>query len=554
MSKLKLPSNAGFASQLREGYNTLDNVLESLTNRCFQLASLVKPFFGPLGLKVMTVNKLERAYITSDCHKIFDQIEMGGPDCKIFLDAINMQYEEAGDGCKLLILFGCELISELKALVAQGITRNEALDTFSNIYENLPKFINEVESETIETLSNKAAVVELIKIAIAPKTMTHVDLISNLIYEACLNAMFPSDNKTKARDFGAESVRVTKIYGGSLSQSYVMPGMLLDGKPENLIHSQEKCKVAVYNVGFDYNATESSATVLFKSSAEIAKYSNDEDKFAEQLVKSIADTGVKVVICSGKSSNLMLHYANKYDIMVLSVSSKWVIRRLCVSLDAKPMIKMEVPRAENLGYADKVHFSEINEQEFIEIRRKDSIISTIVLYGTTEQLVAMVEEAISSGVNLLKVLAKDPRMVAGAGVFEIQLAKVIRNYGSKHFSGDIKSYVYNSVALALEKTSKMLIENTGTPRPGEMIASLFEKHRNGIQKAGFSVDSDGEVQLVDDIVKSGVKDPLYTKMWAMKYALGSLDQICRVDMIIMARESDFKLQQRKDWDDGEKDL
>ena len=51
----------------------------------------------------------------------------------------------------------------------------------------------------------------------------------------------------------------------------------------------------------------------------------------------------------------------------------------------------------------------------------------------------MVEEAISSGVNLLKVLAKDPRMVAGAGVFEIQLAKVIRNYGSKHFSGDIKS-------------------------------------------------------------------------------------------------------------------
>ena len=69
----------------------------------------------------MTVNKLERAYITSDCHKIFDQIEMGGPDCKIFLDAINMQYEEAGDGCKLLILFGCELISELKALVAQVI-------------------------------------------------------------------------------------------------------------------------------------------------------------------------------------------------------------------------------------------------------------------------------------------------------------------------------------------------------------------------------------------------------------------------------------------------
>ena len=67
------------------------------------------------------------------------------------------------------------------------------------------------------------------------------------------------------------------------------------------------------------------------------------------------------------------------------------------------------------------------------------MVSTIVLYGTTEQLVGMAESAISSGVNLLKVLSRNQKLVAGTGAFELSLGKLIREHGEKNFSGDIKS-------------------------------------------------------------------------------------------------------------------
>jgi len=334
-----------------------------------------------------------------------------------------------------------------------------------------------------------------------------------------------------------------------------MPGLLLDGKPEGLIESRENCKVAVYNVGFDLNATEASATVLFKSSKELQDFSLNEDKSMEEIVKAIADLGVGVVICSGKSSPLMLHYANKYNIVVLTITSKHMIRRVCYSLGARPSIKMEVPNKENLGYIDEVKFLEIHEQNYIKIYRKDSIISSIVLFGTTDQLLQQAEEAVSSGINILKVLARDPRLVAGAGSFEIELAKVIRDHSIKNFSGELTSYVYESVASALEKIPKYLIENTGIHEPGQMITSVFQKHQKGQTKAGIFVDEDYEVNLVDDVSAHGIKDSLFTKLWAMKYAFNALDQICRVDQIIMAKESDFRPRKPDEhWDHTEKDM
>lgn len=39
-------------------------------------------------------------------------------------------------------------------------------------------------------------------------------------------------------------------------------------------------------------------------------------------MKGIADAGVGLVISSGKSNDLLLHSANKYNIMVLNISSK----------------------------------------------------------------------------------------------------------------------------------------------------------------------------------------------------------------------------------------
>lgn len=50
---------------------------------------------------------------------------------------------------------------------------------------------------------------------------------------------------------------------------------------------------------------------------------------AEKIVKSIADTGANMIIAGGSVSELILHYVEKYRMMIVKVQSKFELKRLC---------------------------------------------------------------------------------------------------------------------------------------------------------------------------------------------------------------------------------
>ena len=59
-----------------------------------------------------------------------------------------------------------------------------------------------------------------------------------------------------------------------------------------------------------------------------------------QHVKSIADSGVKVIVAGGKAGELYVHYCNKYNLMVIRLMSKFDIRRLCRAIGATALPKL----------------------------------------------------------------------------------------------------------------------------------------------------------------------------------------------------------------------
>lgn len=64
------------------------------------------------------------------------------------------------------------------------------------------------------------------------------------------------------------------------------------------------------------------------------------------------------------------------------------------------------------------------------IRRdqEENKMATIVLRGSTYSMLEDVERAVDDGVNTIKTLGKDPRMLPGAGATEIALAKIVQDY------------------------------------------------------------------------------------------------------------------------------
>lgn len=107
--------------------------------------------------------------------------------------------------------------------------------------------------------------------------------------------------------------------------------------------------------------------------------------------------------------------------------SKWEIKRIAKSIGAAANVKLGTPTPEELGYADEVRVTEISSTNCTIFRRDEdeNKIATIVLRGSTNSLLDDAERAIDDGVNTVKSVVKDGRMLPGGGATEIHLAHKI---------------------------------------------------------------------------------------------------------------------------------
>ena len=52
-------------------------------------------------------------------------------------------------------------------------------------------------------------------------------------------------------------------------------------------------------------------------------YTKSEEELSEKAIKAIADAGVTVIIAGGMVSDIVMHYIEKYKIMMVRIMSKF---------------------------------------------------------------------------------------------------------------------------------------------------------------------------------------------------------------------------------------
>lgn len=78
-------------------------------------------------------------------------------------------------------------------------------------------------------------------------------------------------------------------------------------------------------------------------------YTKSEEDHAEKCVKEIAATGVKLIMAGGSVSDICLHYIEKYELMVLRITSKFELKRICKAMSAVPKASFEAPAEDEIG-------------------------------------------------------------------------------------------------------------------------------------------------------------------------------------------------------------
>lgn len=82
-------------------------------------------------------------------------------------------------------------------------------------------------------------------------------------------------------------------------------------------------------------------------------------------MRSLSDARVKVIVSGGKVGELALHYANKLNMMVVKLSSKFDVRRLCQATGASALPQLVTPTPEELGTISHVYSDEIADASVV---------------------------------------------------------------------------------------------------------------------------------------------------------------------------------------------
>jgi len=434
---------------------------------------------------------------------------------------------EIGDNTNLVVILCGELLQQASTLIFQGLKTSDIIHGYNKAADKALEILEDLAVVDVKDVTDMDLITKPLRSAIAAKLYGWEDVITPLVAQACMHIL-PSNPK----DFVVDNIRICKILGAGVSDSCLIRGFALPKDAEGTIKHVKQAKIAVYGGPLEASKSETKGTVLLTNANELLEYSKGEETIMEESIKEIAASGANVIVAGGAVSALAMHYCEKYKIMVVKENSKFQLRRICRATGASGLLRLGKPSAEELGACDEVSVEEIGSTRVVVFRNSSERckVSTILVRGSTQNILDDVERAIDDAVNVFKATVRDGRLVPGAGSMEVEIAKRLQPFGEA--SPGLDQYAILKFAEALQIIPRTLAENAGFDATA-LVTSLIAAHESGNAKHGINVDEGS----VSDAEELGVYDLLLAKRWALRLAVDTAVTILQVDQIIMAKEA-----------------
>ncbi|KXS95858.1 hypothetical protein AC578_7881 [Pseudocercospora eumusae] len=539
---LSIPNapNQGLFKPGYQNYDAEDGAVIRNIDACRQIASTVQTSLGPYGRNKIVINHLQKMILTNDAATILRELEVVHPAAKLLVMASQQQEAEMGDATNMVIVFAGELLKKAEELLRMGLKTSEIVQGYERAGKAALEALEELEIDKVEDIRDQAELAKAIKTVVAAKQSGSEEILANMVAEAVL-AVLPKN----PYNFNVDNVRVVKIMGGSLEQSKVVKGMVFGREPDGTVKKATKAKVGVFSCPIDISQTETKGTVLIKDAKQLLNFTKGEEAQIENTIKELHDSGLRVVVAGATVGELALHYLNRFGILVIKVLSKFELRRLCRVVGATPLARLGAPMPDEMGSVDIVETLEIGGDRVTVFRQENeqTRTATLVLRGATQNHLDDVERAVDDGVNVVKAITRDPRLVPGAGATEMQLIERITALADK--TSGLAQYAIRKYAEAFEVIPRTLAESAGLDAT-EVLAKLYTAHHqqtsNGedeeIPCLGVDLDTSGASGSgTIDAEEEGILDLMVSKSWAIKLATESARTVLSVDQIIVARQA-----------------
>lgn len=484
------------------------------------LGAIIRPCYGPLGLKKLLVTAKGETVITGYATAILGALELEHPAARLLRDAALSHAEHSGDGAAFVVLLAEALLAEAELLLRAGLPRAQLREAYAAATAETLALLPSLAVRSLGPLEDPFWVLHT---AMNTHTRSHVEFLTRLVAQACWEAQELDGT------FRPERLGVCALLGGQLDRSCLLPGLAVSGKPCGKVTAVVGgARVALFACPFGLAHPSAPATATISSPAELARFRTGNEQMAEKQVMQLATGNVNVAVVWGDVEERTLALADRSGILVIQVKA---LRELvCLSeVLGTPVMPYLLPPLQ-LGKCLRVYPQELGEGSAVvfEWQGPDTPALTLVLRAATKEELRGAEQAVYHGIDAFAQLCQDPRLLPGAGATEMALAKILADKGAALEGPSGPALL--AFAQALRSLPATLAENAGLA-VSQVMADLTAAHQQGHFLIGVGVEG------IINVAQQEVWDTLAAKAQALRAVVDIVLQLASVDEILVAKTS-----------------
>lgn len=484
------------------------------------VAETVKSTLGPMGMDKMMVDGHGNVIVTNDGATILRELDVSHPGGKMIAEVARTQESLCYDGTTSTVVLAGQLLGNSEMLFEKGLHPNVICRGYHEAAQMATKYLDEIAHES----SDRSILVNVAKTAITGKTLENaLDAVANL----CVDAV------GKAGD--AESVKVVSFPGGSLEDSYLFNGVIVN-KDYVLEGDEHYYQMILINSGLETEKSEDNVQVSIDAqSYQTYKSAGKADLIAnaKQIVSALPKGGI--VFVRDGVNDVVCSHLKKHNIMVVRRTPESTLRALS-RLSNLPIVQSP----DDIDGVGEVFLSRERKNDIwylfvspgIDTKTGDEMYksdeATLVLRGATSHTLEEVERGFDDALGVVSLVLQNKKYVVGGGNAFVRMATYLRNHAAQ--IGGRAQMAIEAFADALEVVPATIAENAGHDALDTILA-MRHSILQGEESVGPDVNNSGVRDLLDD----GVIEPLNLVKQAVLSAAEVTNAILRIDDIIARR-------------------
>jgi len=490
------------------------------------IAEAIMTSLGPKGMDKMLVDSLGDVTITNDGRTILDEMEVEHPAAKMMVEVAKTQDKEVGDGTTSVVVVTGELLTKAEDLLDKNIHPTVIIDGYRKAADKALEILERIAITVDPT--DKEILKKIAMTSMASKLVSeNREQLAEIAVDAVLHVAQKIGDQYKV---DLDDILIQKKPGESITDTRLIKGLVIDkevvhpGMPRRV----ENAKIALLDSPLEIEKTEFDAKINIETPEQMEAFLHEEENMLRSMVEKIAKIGANVVICQKGIDDMAQHFLARRGILAVRRVKKSDMEKLAKATGGRVVTNLEDLTERDLGYANLIEERKIGDDEMVFIEGcKDPRAVAILIRGGTERTVDETERSLHDALCVVKDVVQEPKILAGGGAPEIEIAKALREY-AQSLPGR-EQLAVQCFAESMEVIPVALAENAGLDSIN-ILSELRARHEKGEIWAGIDVFN-GKVR---DMRELNVYEPLIVKRQIIKSATEAATMILKIDDVIAA--------------------